>query len=75
MDYTLLRKTIKEKYRTEGAFAEALGIDRTSLYAKLINKTEWKREEIEKACLLLDIPINEVHVYFFKHEVEKTQAS
>ena len=47
MSYTALKEKIKEVFRTDMAFAEALGIDRTSLYSKLTNKTEWRREEIE----------------------------
>lgn len=65
MSYEKLKNRIKEKYRTEGEFAKALGVDRTSLYSKLIDKTDWKRAEIEKACGLLEIPIEEVHEFFF----------
>lgn len=73
MSYTALKEKIKEVFRTDMAFAEALGIDRTSLYSKLTNKTEWRREEIERACKLLSIPISDVHIYFFTETVEKTQ--
>ena len=73
MSYEKLKSKIREKYKTDGDFAKALGIDRTSLYSKLIDKTDWKREEIEKACNLLEIPIEEVHLFFFTVWVEKTQ--
>jgi len=36
-------------------------------FFKLNNKAPWKREEIEKACDLLNIPIEEVHLYFFSN--------
>ena len=65
MSYAKLRGKIREVFGSEGAFAVELQINPASLSAKLSNKSPWKREEIEKACLLLGIPIEEVHLYFF----------
>lgn len=65
MSYSKLRGRIVEYFGTNAAFADAMSIDRSSLSFKLNNKTSWKREEIEKACILLEIPIEEVHLYFF----------
>ena len=65
MSYSKLRGKIKEVYGTNEKFAEAMGMDLSSLSAKLNNKSPWKREEIEKACGLLGIPIEEVYLYFF----------
>jgi hypothetical protein len=65
MNYSKLRGRIVEFFGTNASFADAMGIDRSSLSFKLNNKTPWKREEIEKACVLLEIPIEEVHLYFF----------
>ena len=65
MSYSKLRGRIVEFFGTNAAFADAMGIDRSSLSFKLNNKTPWKREEIEQACILLEIPIEEVHLYFF----------
>lgn len=65
MSYAKLRGKIREIFGTNKAFADALGIDSASLSFKLNNKTPWKREEIERACILLHIPIEEVHLYFF----------
>lgn len=65
MSYAKLRGKIKEVFGTNEAFAKALGIDVSSLSAKMNNKSPWKREEIERACELLHIDISEVHIYFF----------
>ena len=68
MSYAKLKGKIKELYGTQSAFAEAMGMDNATLSLKLNNKTPWKDEEIEKACGLLNIPIEQVHVYFFCKE-------
>jgi len=65
MSYAKLRGKIREVFGSEAAFAAAMGMNPASLSAKLGNKSPWKREEIEKACHLLGIPIEEVHIYFF----------
>lgn len=65
MSYPKLRGAIREKFGTQEAFAKALGMSDTTLSGKLTGKTEWKRQEIEDACRLLEIPITEAHAYFF----------
>lgn len=65
MSYSKLRGKIREIFGTNENFANAMEMDLSSLSAKLNNKSPWKREEIEKACALLQIPIEEVHLYFF----------
>ena len=65
MSYSKLRGKIVEVFGTNASFADAMRMDRSSLSFKLNNKTPWKREEIEKACELLAINIEEVHLYFF----------
>lgn len=65
MSYAKLRGKIREVFGTNKAFADEMKMDNSSLSFKLNNKAPWKREEIEKACLLLNIPIEEVHIYFF----------
>jgi transcriptional regulator with XRE-family HTH domain len=68
MSYAKIKGKIKELYGTQNAFAEAIGMDNATLSAKLNNKSSWKDEEIEKACGLLNIPIEQVHEYFFCRE-------
>ena len=65
MSYSKLKGRIKEYFGTNKAFAKAMGMDLSSLSAKINNKSPWKREEIEKACDLLCIPIEDVYLYFF----------
>lgn len=65
MSYSKLRGKIREVFETNEKFSKDLGINLASLSAKLNNKTPWKREEIEKACEILSIPIEDVHLYFF----------
>lgn len=65
MSYAKLRGSIREKFVTEKAFAVEMGMNPGSLSSKLNGKTEWTRQEIEKACVLLEIPLAEAHLYFF----------
>ena len=65
MSYSKLRGKIREVFGINENFAKAMGIDLSSLSAKLNNKSPWKRVEIEKACELLQIPIEDVYLYFF----------
>lgn len=68
MCYAKLRGKIKEVYGTQVRFAEAMDMDRSTLSLKLNGKSEWSRIEVEHACRLLKIPIQDVHEYFFYHE-------
>ena len=65
MSYAKLRGRIREKFGTQEAFANEMGMNPASLSSKLNGKTEWTRQEIEKACVLLEIPLTEAHLYFF----------
>lgn len=71
MDYAKLRGKIREVFGTNRKFSEAIGMEYSSLSAKLNNKSPWKREEMEKACIALGIPIEEVYVYFYQRDAQK----
>ena len=60
-----LREEIRAKFQTTEKFAKAISMDRSTLSGKLNSKTAWKQSEIEKACKLLDIPMEKVGEYFF----------
>lgn len=75
MRYSKLRGRIKEIFGTQKAFAEALGMNEGTLSLKLGGTAEWTRAEIVKACMLLGIPLEKAHLYFFALEVGKTQHS
>lgn len=66
MSYAKLRGKIREVYGTNERFAAAMGKNSATMSLKLNKKSSWSREEIEKACMLLGIPIEEVHSYFFR---------
>lgn len=65
MNEMKLRGRIREKFGTQEAFAKAMGMSETTLSSKLNGKTDWTRQEIEKAGKLLGIPIEEIPSYFF----------
>jgi hypothetical protein len=69
MSYAKLRGKIREVFGTNEAFAKAMDMNPSTLSAKLNNGSPWNREEIEKACELLHIPIDQVHIYFFTQKV------
>lgn len=64
MSYPRLRGLIREKFATQEAFAEAMGMTPATLSGKLNGKTEWTRAEIERACRLLGIALAEAFEYF-----------
>ena len=72
-DYSDLEKKYKEVFGSQERFADAIGIDRTSLIKRLSNEIPFKANEIKKAAELLKIGPEELHLYFFTEEVEKTE--
>ena len=65
MAFRKLRGAIREKYGTQELFAAAVDMHPSTLSAKLSGKTEWTRNEIVQASMLLEIPDTEIHAYFF----------
>lgn len=68
-----IRARIVEKFGSQKAFAEAAGINETTLSKNLKNGIEWKGSNMMKAIKLLEIPNTEIDLYFFDPVVEKTQ--
>lgn len=64
-NYNKLYGKIKEVFGIQEAFAEAMGMSRTAINARLKQTVEWKSPEIFKACELLGIPLADSHLYFF----------
>ncbi len=71
--YGKLRGRIIEKYGSNKAFAEAMGISEASVSSKLSNGASFFQSQITKACYLLDIPKEEVGAYFFTEDVQKSE--
>lgn len=67
-DYSRLRGRIREIFKTEEAFANALGIARPTLSAIFNSKANFSQESIAKAVELLNIEKEEVYFYFLKPE-------
>lgn len=65
MSYSKLKGRIVEKFGTQAAFAAAMGWREALLSAKLNNKSQWTFAEVMRACELLEIPLEEAHLYFF----------
>lgn len=71
-DYSKLRGRIVEKFGVQSAFAEKMGMSEGTLSFRLTNKSYFSTAEIVKACMLLDIPLEDVVAYFFTLKVEKS---
>lgn len=63
--YGKLRERIRAVCGTIGAFADALGKDRSTVSNKLNGLSPWTQPDIEETCRILDISIEEVGEYFF----------
>ena len=72
--YAKLSGRIKEKFKTQERFAEAMNMSPRSISLKLNNKREWKQNEIDKACELLEIQTSEIGEFFFVQYLWKKQA-
>lgn len=71
--YAKLSGKIKEKFKTQERFAVAMDMSSRSISLKLNNKREWKQNEIDKACELLDISTNEIGEFFFVSNVQRIE--
>lgn len=75
MKYSKLRGRIIEVYGTQKAFAVEMKMSVCTLCLKLSGKALWNQREIIKACQLLNIPLEEAHLYFFSARVGKHQLT
>lgn len=65
INYNKLKGRIIEKLGKNEKFQELMGFSKPTLYAKLSGKSEFTQEEILKACEILEINSDEIHLYFF----------
>ena len=72
-DYSKLIGRIIEKFGTRRAFAEAVNISENAMSQKLSGKMAITTDDIKKWCLpeFLDIPCEEIGVYFFAVKVQE----
>lgn len=67
----LLRETIKDSGLKLQAIADKLGISRFSLQLKIDNRFQFKSEEIQELCKILEITsLQEKEDIFFANEVD-----
>ena len=62
--YPELCGKIREKYRTQGAFAEAINMNPSTLSSKLSGRSQWSFEEVARACYVLGIHMADAPIYF-----------
>lgn len=75
-DYSKLRGRVVEKLHSIKRYSEILGISDTALLNKLNNKTAFTQDEILKSIGedALNIPENEISLYFFTQKVGKNST-
>ncbi len=66
-DYSKLLGAIKEHGYTQETFAKELGISACSLNLTLNNRRNFRQDEIVKASKILNIPVQQIYIYFFTH--------
>ena len=64
---------ITEKFGTQKAFAEALGMEQSTLSRLLTDGKDWRGSKLIKAIKLLEIPEQEIEAYFFEQRVAENQ--
>lgn len=69
-NYSKLRGKIREVFGSEQTFAAVLGCSKRTLSVKLNNKFDFSQDEILATTKALNIPIEQIGVYFFS-EVER----
>ena len=72
-DYSKLDGRITEKFGTRYRFADAMGISEHTISKRMNGKLQWKDQEIHKACVVLDIPFEEIPIYFFVVNVQSVE--
>lgn len=66
MEYNKLRGRIVEKYDTMSNFAEKIGSSRQTVSQKLTGKSEFSRDDIQRYADALEIPKDDIGVFFFE---------
>ncbi len=64
-NYSKLLGKMKEHHLTQAQLADAIGISKCTLNAKLNGKYNFTAGEMDSICRELDIPNTEIGIYFF----------
>ena len=73
--YPKLRGRIVEKFESQKAFSERIGLSEQSITAKLNDRAGFSIEDIVKWCNELEIKQDEVGVYFFANDFQNGKVS
>lgn len=68
-DYSKLKGKIIEKYGSQQNFAKEYGISENTLSLKMTNKMRFTSDDIINICEMLQIPKENVGLYFFTRKV------
>lgn len=68
-----LKARIVEKFGTQKAFCEAIGVAPSTLSRYLNEGLDWKSSTLIKAVRALQIPDEEIDLYFFVPRVAKKE--
>lgn len=72
LNYGKLLGRIKEKYGARKNLVKKISISSTSLDLRLKNQLNFNQRDIVELCEALDIPPEEIPIYFFTPKVTKT---
>lgn len=64
-DYSMLKKRIREQFGNVTEFCQSCGLDELNFLRKVNNKKEFCTDEVVKISEELDIPTDEIRIYFF----------
>ena len=64
-DYSKLRGRMAEMGVSQEHLAKQIHMSLASLNNKLMGKTEFRQSEIKAICVVLEIPLSDVWLYFF----------
>lgn len=71
-DYSKLLGRIKEKLGKQEILAERIKLSQVSLNKKLNNQVPFTQKDIIAIVQELEIPVEEIPIYFFTQKVKKT---
>lgn len=70
-----LKARIIERFGSQNAFCEAIGMQKSTLSRYLSQGKDWPGSLLIKAVQLLEIPTDEIDAYFFAPEVSKRKRT
>ena len=74
-DYTKLRRFILYKFGTIQAFAKELGVSKQTVSYSLNGKYNFSQAKIDEWAKVLEIPAEEIGVYFFDKNVQEKEQT